>query len=149
MKRILFMIAFVIAAMAAIGQRQAVITLQTDTLKGTTGSPKSSPIITLTGAYESLAIQALCTQLGGTSDGNIAVYGSLDGTSWTLINGVGGHLIASPKASNTGTDFNQLTITNGLVGSWVIQKPAHRYYKTVSNGTASDTTKVVIKYTYK
>lgn len=149
MKKWLILLVFSVVAMAASAQTGRVVTLQTDTLKSTTGNPKSTPTITLTGSVQSLSIQALCTQLGGTSDGNMAVYGSLDGTSWTFLNGVGGMVIASPKASNTGTDFNQLTITNNLVANWVIQRPAHRFYKVVSNGTASDTTKVVFKYTIK
>ena len=150
MKKLFILMFALIVAIGAMAQSKGTtITLQTDTLKSTTGSPKSTPTITMKGGWKSLTIQAVCTQLGGTSDGNMAVYGSVDGTSWSFINGVGGHIIASPKASNTGTDLNQLTITNGLVASWVIQNPAHLYYKVVSNGTASDTTKVVFKYTYK
>lgn len=149
MKKYIILLVFAFAALAVSAQTGRVLTLQTDTLKSTTGNPHSTPTITLTGSVKSLAIQALCTQLGGTSDGNMAVYGSLDGTSWSFINGVGGHVIASPKASNTGTDLNQLTITNSLVASWVVQNPAHRYYKVVSNGTSGDTTKVVFKYTIK
>ena len=149
MKNLMIILVFAIVAMAASAQRGTVTTLQTDTLKGTTGSPKSTGTITLQGTYESLTIQGVFTQLGGTSDGNTAVYGSLDGTSWSLLNGVGGMVIAGPKASTTGTDLNQLTITNGLVANWTILKPACKYYKVVSNGTASDTTKVVFKYMYK
>lgn len=143
------MLVFAVVTMASGAQRGAVLPLKTDTLKSTTGSPKSTPTITIQGTYESLTIQGLFTQLGGTSDGNAAVYGSLDGTSWSLLNGVGGMVIAGPKASTTGTDLNQLTITNNLVASWTILKPAHKYYKVVSNGTANDTTKVVFKYMYK
>jgi hypothetical protein len=149
MKNVIFLLIFAVVAMAASAQKGRVYTLDTDTLKSTTGSPVSSNVITLTGTYESLSITTVCTQLGGTSDGNLAVYGSLDGTSYTFLNGVGGGVLASPKASNTGTDLNQLTITNGLVANWVIPNPAHRYYKIVANGTASDTTKIVTKYTIK
>ena len=150
MKKVIFLLFALFIVIGVNAQSKGTtITLQIDTLKGTTGSPKSTPTITMRGSWESLTIQALCTQVGGTSDGTMAVYGSVDGTSWSFLNGVGGHLIASPKASNTGTDLNQLTITGGLVASWVILKPAHLYYKVVSTGTVGDTTAVAFKYTYK
>lgn len=149
MKKLILILLIAFVAFASQAQRGVVVILQTDTLKGVTGNPKSSPTITLSGTYESLCIQGLFTQLGGTSDGNTAVYGSVDGTSWSLLNGVGGMVIAGPKASTTGTDLNQLTITNAMVANWTILKPACKYYKVVSNGTSADTTKVVFKYVYK
>lgn len=147
MKKLLFILAFVVVAIAANAQRQRVITLDVDTLQG--NETVSFETIKVTGSYNSIAIQGLCTQLGGTSDGTLTLYGSIDGTNWSFLNGVGGKVIASPKASNTGTDLNQITITNALVPSWEVEGSAMRYYKIVGAGTASDTTKVQLKVVLK
>ncbi len=92
----------------------------------------------------------LCTQLGGTSDGTLALYGSIDGTNYSFINGVGADVItASPQASITGPDLNQITITNTLVPSWVVKEAPYRHYKIVGVGTSGDTTKVALKYMFR
>lgn len=147
MKKLIFILAFVIVAIAANAQRQRVITLAVDTLQGS--ETVSFETINVTGNYTSIAVQGVCTQLGGTSDGTLTLYGSVDGSNWTFLNGVGGRVIASPKASNTGTDLNQLTITSGLVPSWEVQNSAMRYYKIVGVGTLADTTKVQLKAVLK
>lgn len=106
---------------------------------------------TFTGTYQSLAVVAVCTQLGGTSDGTVTLHGSLDGTSYVFISGAAGGniLTTSPKASYTGTDFNQLTITNGLIASWAVIGMPYKYYRVAAVGTANDTTLVTVKYMYK
>ena len=68
MKKIIALIFALIVAISVMAQSKGTtITLQTDTLKSTTGSPKSTPTITMSGGWKSLTIQALCTQLGGRS----------------------------------------------------------------------------------
>ena len=106
---------------------------------------------TFTGTYESLAVVALCTDLGGTPDGTLALHGSLDGTSYVFISGAAGGniLTTSPKASYTGTDFNQRTITAGLVASWTVIGTPYKYYRVAAIGTANDSTLVTVKYMYK
>jgi len=145
--RKIMLIAMLLIGFSAFAQVGAVKSVAVDTLKGS--ETVQFTIGTFTGSYQTLCIQALCTQLGGTSDGTLTLYGSVDGTSYSFINGVGGKVIASPKASNTGTDLNQITITNGLVASWIVEDVPFKYYRITGVGTASDTTKVTIKYIYK
>ena len=88
------------------------------------------------------AVQVLCTNVSGTSDGTIALHGSLDGTIWTLLNFVGAtNGTSSPIASHTGADLNQVTIVDGLVASWNIDT-AFKYTKLVCVGTAGDRTTI-------
>jgi len=143
------MLVFVIVAMAASAQRGRVVTVAVDTLQGAE-TVVLATIGPLTGSYQTLSISSLCTQLGGTSDGTLTIYGSNDGTNYVLINGVGGEVItASPVASITGADLNQITITNTLVTNWVIKDVAQRFYKITGVGTASDTTQVNVTYIIK
>jgi hypothetical protein len=94
------------------------------------------------------AVQVLCTQVSGTSDGTIALYGSLDGTNYQLINFADGSLgTASPIASHTGTDKNQVTIVNGLVATWVINDVVYPYTKLVAVGTTGDRTTITGSWT--
>ena len=134
------MLVFAVVAMAASAQRGRVITLDFDTIQG--AETVNFETFKTTGSYNSISIEALCTQLGGTSDGTLTLYGSNDGTNWVFINGVGGLVIASPKASNTGTDLNQLTITNTLVASWVVDGSPFRDWRITGVGTSGDTTLV-------
>lgn len=88
-------------------------------------------------------VQVLCTNVSGTSDGTIALYGSLDGTNYQLINFADGSLgTASPIASHTGSDKNQVTIVDGLVASWAIDTDVYPYTKLVCVGTESDNTTI-------
>lgn len=100
-----------------------------------------------------IIITAKCTQLGGTSDGTMTVYGSLDGTNYSFLNFVGsGNAllgVASPKASITGADLNQITITDGLQASWVVYKAPFKYYRLRATGTDNDETKVEVNFMWK
>lgn len=137
-----------IFAFVAFASAQKVHTLDVDTLQGaetvsfgTFSSSTSTKVIT---------VQALSTQLGGTSDGTLALYGSVDGTSYSFINGVGADILtASPKASITGADLNQITITDALVATWVVRESPFNEYELVGVGTVGDTTKVNIVWTAK
>jgi len=92
-------------------------------------------------------ITATCAQLGGTSDGTLTLYGSTDNAAWVFINFIGGTLgVASPKASITGADLNQITIIDALVSNWVNLGGKFNYYKIVGVGTIGDTTEVVINW---
>ena len=89
-------------------------------------------------------VTAICTNVGGTSDGTLTLYGSIDNTNWVFLNFVGGVLgTASPKASITGADLNQITITGGLVASWT-DLGEYPYYRVTAVGTANDTTAVQV-----
>lgn len=88
-------------------------------------------------------VQVLCTQVAGVSDGQIAVYGSLDNVNFQLLNFVGATLgTASPIASHTGADLNQITIVDALVANWSIDNDKFPYTKLVCVGTAGDQTTI-------
>jgi len=142
MKNLLLILVFVVVAMTANAQTGRVVTLDVDTLQG--AETVSFETFFTTGTYNSISVQGLCTQLGGTSDGTLTLYGSNDGTNWVFVNGAADSniLTASPKASLTGTDMNQITVTNALVCSWAVTGSPFREWKVVGVGTASDTTKV-------
>jgi hypothetical protein len=132
----LILILFVIFGMSAFGQR----TLAVDTLQG-------AETVSFATMNNARVIQAVSTQLGGTSDGTLTLYGSIDGSNWVFINFLNAITgVASPKASITGADLNQITITSGLVSSWVVDPELYPYTKIVGVGTIGDTTQVAIKY---
>ncbi len=151
MKRLTLIFAILAFAVMSFAQgRGNVGTVALDSIQG--AETVNFAIGTFTGSYQSLAIQALCEDdFGGTSDGTLTLYGSIDGTSYVFINGAadGGVVTASPKASITGTDMNQLTITPDLVASWVVSGTPYKYYRVAGVGTSGDTTRITIKYMYK
>jgi len=143
MKKFILILVFAVAAMAANAQRGRVITLTPDTLQGS--ETVNFEAFQTTGSYNSISVQGLCTELGGTADGTLALYGSNDVSNigWTLINGVGaGILTASPMASLADTTLNVITITDALTPSWTVKGSPFRNWKVVGVGTASDTTLV-------
>lgn len=122
-------------ALTGFGQRAI-----TDTIQGA----ETVSFETMQGAS---AISATCTQLGGTSDGTLTLYGSTDGSAWVFVNYLGGVLgVASPKASITGADLNQITIDSALVANWIPLTDKFPYYKLVGVGTSGDTTLVQINW---
>ena len=128
MKKLLFILAIFALSMSVFAQRT--ITLAVDTLQGAETVSFASFEVT---SGKTFVVQGLCTQLGGTSDGTLALYGSIDGTNYSFINGVGADVItASPQASITGTDL-----------------APYRHYKIVGVGTSGDTTKVALKYMFR
>jgi len=139
----------IVASIGLMAQgRGNVGTVAADTING--AETVNFSIGTFTGSYESLAITALCTEIGGTSDGTLTLYGSIDGTSYVYINGNGNVITTSPAASIAdSTTKNKLTITDALVASWVVEGTPYKYYRVAGVGTASDSTLISIKYIYK
>lgn len=136
MKKLIILFALAIVAVAANAQR----TVAVDTLQGA----ETVSFAVMPGAK---AVTAVCTQLGGTSDGTLALYGSTDNVNFVFINFLSHTLgVASPKASVTGDDLNQITITDGLVANWITLDKEFDFYKLVGVGTAGDTTKIDINY---
>jgi hypothetical protein len=138
MKRILTLI-LMLVAFSSFAQIGVVRTVLIDTLDNT--NAKNSDVITVSGSYRSIAIQALCTQLGGTSDGTLVLKGSVDGTSYQTISSSGG--FAKFYTADTHT------ITNGSVWLAVLQNAPFKYYRVTGTGTANDTTYVTLKYVLK
>ena len=148
MKKLILVLFVSLFAMASMAQRGVLNTVTVDTLQGSE-TVNFSIGTTIVGSYNTLSVTALCTELGGTSDGTLALHGSHDGTNYVFINGVGGGVItASPVASLTGADLNQLTITDALIANWVVD-PAFRYWRVAGVGTTGDTTQINITYVYK
>ena len=94
------------------------------------------------------SVTATCTDsFGGTSDGTLTLYGSTDNSAWVFVNFIGATLgVASPKASITGADLNQITITPALVANWIPLDDQFNYYKVVGVGTSGDTTLININW---
>jgi hypothetical protein len=96
------------------------------------------------------AVQVLCTQTSGISDGTIVLQGSLDGVSYQAINFADGSLgTASPIASHNGDDKNQIRITAGLVATWVISTDVYPFTRLVCVGTTGDRTAITGSWTTK
>lgn len=134
-----FTLILALFAFVAFANAQKVYTVAVDTLKGAEtvnfGAIKSSV------GSGVLTIQALCTQLGGTSDGSLNLYGSVDGTSWVKVLETAGTFHFYPN--------DTLTITNGAVLSVVIKDSPFAQYRLTGVGTSGDTTKVAAKYHFK
>lgn len=134
MKKLFIIFSLLIFSFAVNAQR--VYTITSDTL--TEVETEYFALSPLTGDYESLAIQVLCTELGGTADGTVVIQGSLDGTSYKTLNDESYYI--------KGFGNDTLTISDGAVGLWVIHKPAFRNYRVAATGTANDTTLITTKY---
>lgn len=149
MKKLFILFAFVLVTTLTFAQsRNSINTVTVDTIQG--AETVNFAIVQLRANQDLISITALCTELGGTSDGTLTLYGSFDNTNFVFINGAdGGAVTASPKASVTGTDINQLTITDGLVGNWVVDKNPYRYYRVAGVGTTGDTTQINISYKFQ
>lgn len=88
-------------------------------------------------------VQVLCTNVAGVSDGTMALYGSLDGVNYQLLNFVGAAIgTASPIASHTGADLNQITIVDALVATWQIDSTAYPFTRLTCVGTVGDNTTI-------
>ena len=148
MKKLLIILVFAVVAMAANAQRGRTITLTSVDIEG--AETVDVGTFKTTGSYNSISISTLCTQLGGTSDGTLSLYGSNDGTNYSLVNGIGaGFVTASPQASITGTALTQITITNALVANWVVEGSPFRDWKITGAGTTGDTTQTNITVVLK
>jgi len=134
MKR-LILILFVLIGFTAFSQR---------TVSDTIYSNETVNFATMENAR---LVQVVSTTLGDSIAGTIALYGSVDGTSFTFLNYLSGDLgVASPKASLTGAELNQITLSNNLVSSWEIKSKYPFYRMTAVGTTANDTTLIVIKW---
>jgi hypothetical protein len=138
MKRIILIIA-VMFAFVAFAEAQRVYTQTGDTLQG--AETVNFTAIRSTSSSGTLALQALCTELGGTSDGTLILQGSVDGTSYNTITTVAGKYDFYPN--------DTLTITDGAVIQCLITASPFNYYRWQGGGTASDTTLVTQKYSPK
>ena len=103
----------------------------TDTLQG-------NETVNFEGMRGASQFQALCTQLGGTSDGTLLLQGSVNGSNYVTISTTSGLLTFFPN--------DTLTITDGAVWLIDIKDNPFRYYRVVGAGTSSDTTLITITW---
>lgn len=140
MKKLFFILGMLVIALGAYSQAGVVKTSSYDTLNGaeTVNFPLGE---SFSYGWETLTIQALCTQVGGTSDGTLILQGSVDGTSYVTLQDATGVMQSYPN--------DTLTITNGAVGTWIVYNTPYRYYRIQGGGTASDSTLIQPKYIFK
>ena len=149
MKKLILVLLVSLFAMASMAQKGTLNTVTVDTIQGAE-TVNFAIGTTILGSYNALSVTALCTELGGTSDGTLTMYGSHDGTNYVLINGTGQAVLsASPKTAVADSTLNVLTIVDALVANWVVTNAPYRYYRVAGVGTSADTTQVNITYVYK
>ncbi len=126
MKTFIFTLVFSLATLMGFSQRlssavtvDTVETLYTETLSGVK------------------AIQLVCTELGGTSDGVIRIQGSVDGTNWVNLTSVPGVYDFFPNDTLTITDGANLLFR-------VNDNNSIPFFRASVTGTASDTTRVAV-----
>jgi len=139
MKKLLVLLV-AIFAFVAFANAQKVYTMTADTLNGSETVNISAAKIS-SSSKGTLALQALCTEVGGTSDGTLLLQGSVDGTSFNTITNVVGKFDFFPN--------DTLTITDGAVMHCMITGSPFNYYRWQGAGTASDSTLVTPKYSPK
>lgn len=139
MKKFILSLVFILSVLAVNAQKGLVYSVSVDTLNG--NETVNFTLGQVTGSYDVLTIQALCTQVGGTSDGTLILQASVDGASWLTVQDATGVLKGYPN--------DTLTITNGAVAQWVVDETPWNYYRVQGAGTASDSTLVTVKYVYK
>lgn len=135
MKNIILLIGFLFCATIINAQRGYLQTIAQDTVNGnetiyfyTTELIKGGTV----------SLQALCTQVGGTSDGTIVIEASEDRISWETLTTTAGLFHGFPN--------DTLTIVNGAVGLWVVENNPFGYLRYKVAGTASDSTLITPKY---
>lgn len=127
MKNVILLALFAFLALPAAGQR-VIDTLDVTGAVTVYSDPMTAPE----------AIQVLCTQTAGTSDGTIRFQASLDGTSWVDV--TSDPQVASFYPNDT------ITIVNGLVALAKIHNKAFPYWRIKGVGTTGDGTDLTIKY---
>lgn len=132
------MLVFAFVALAASAQKGAVVTVPSITV---TDAGTSTAVFQLSGTYQSLTVQVVCTNVSGTTGGTLTLLGSVDGTSYVTITDVAGFV--------KGYSTDALTMTNGAIWNKVILHPVWKYYKVSAAGTGTQVSTVAIKYILK
>lgn len=140
MKKLILILTLALFTATAFAQRGAVYTATYDTIIG--NETIYTGLIPLSGAYETVTIQALLTQVGGISDGQLILQASVDGTSYINLAPVTGRFDYFPNNDT-------LTITNGAIQTVTITDNPFNYYRWKGIGTAGDSTLITTKYTFK
>ncbi|MFW6326737.1 MAG: hypothetical protein ACOC2F_00335 [Bacteroidota bacterium] len=142
MKKLLFIVVFAVAAMAATAQKGVVVELDVDTINGNETIYLETPIFTGSDVF---TLQAACDNVGGTSEGTLSLEGSVDGTDWVPLAEQDGII----HGYATTGENDSLTITDDANISWVVQKNLFVQYRVKATGAAGDSTLVTVKYVRK
>lgn len=129
---------FAVVAMAASAQKGRPIILEADTLTDAETKYIVTPQFT---GDDVLSVQVLFTQLTGTAGGTATFEGSVDGVSYVPITDAVGVLKGYPN--------DTLTITDGAVTTWVLEKNNFYKYRVKLEGTGTQSTKVETAYIRK
>lgn len=101
-----------------------------------------SDIITVSGGYASLSVDILCTEDGGTTDGNIQLQSrNGSGGTWTYM----GEFYSGDFLEINDAD-SIMTMTDGAVFRVVLTPAPYYQYRFAVTGTANDTTTVSFDY---
>ena len=140
MKKLFILVALLVVSTAIFAQRKGVVvSLTVDTIPSATAV--NFPLVSEIPGNVTIAIQAVCANVSGTSEGNLYLQGSLDGTSYQTLASTAGHFY--------GFTNDTLTIADAAVGLWVIEKSSFNYYRLQGTGGASDSTEITVKWVYK
>lgn len=139
MKKIFILLVLVLSVFVANAQTGRTYSIAVDTIKG--AETVNFDLNQITGSYNYLSIQALCTNIGGTSDGTLVLDVSVDGTSYETITTTSGVMNGYPN--------DTLTILDAAVANWLVEGVPFKYYRIKGAGTSGDTTAITVKYVYK
>ena len=140
MKKLFILFAFLVAWAVMFGQSKGTVTtLTVDTIPS--AAAVNFPLVVEFEGNQSIAIQAVCANISGRSEGNLYLEGSLDGTSYETITSTASFMYAYPN--------DTLTIVDGAVGLWYLVKSPFNYYRLQGTGGASDSTEVTVQWTRK
>lgn len=139
MKKFIFVALLSVISFSVFSQRGTVKSITVDTVKSNETIYLQTE--TFGSSWNYLTIQALCTQVGGTTDGTMTLQGSVDGTSWVPL--------TDQSELVKGYPDDSLTMTNGAVQSWILEGSPFYKYRIKVDGTDSDTTEITAKYIFK
>ena len=138
MKRLILISALFVFALGAFAQNGQLKTPAFDTLNG--NETVYFPVVTVTGDYSNLAITALFTEIGGTSDGTVQLQYSAGGNYETVLQ-------TSELFEFVSNDTT--TITDGGFFNVIVRNPPVGQYRLKGVGTASDSTLIAPQYRLK
>ena len=130
MKKLLFVFAIFAIGAGLFAQNKGTVTsLTVDTIPSATAV--NFPLgVDFKSNAQVIAIQAVCTEISGTAEGNLYLEGSLDGTSYETITATEYFMVGFPD--------DTLTITDGAVGIWYLYNTPFNYIRLQGTGGAGD-----------
>jgi len=143
MRKLILLLSIVLLSIVAMAQKNTVISITADTLNGAETVYFSTETFSFN--WDVLTIQAACDNIGGTSDGELSLEGSVDGTDYVPLGNVANII---QGYATTGHE-DSLTITDAANITWIIKDVPYYKFRIKGVGTASDSTLVTAKYIFK